>query len=329
VASDATQTPEPSSDTCAGIAARDARDLVIDGQAFSFFGVNVPYLLDQDIPDETVESILRDLSERGVNTVRVWFFHEDDPERFEHVLDLGQQYGIRYVVTLVDNVFEGRDWFFAAEDEERYRPHLERTVTRFKDRREILMWEVVNEPNCGDRFDDDCLKTIKDWLTMSSRMVKAIDGCHLVTTGMIGAGNYENEWANYRRIHKRDSIDVASSHRRTGEDRPRDIEMANEAGRPIVCGEIYHKAYDKGCSPLEGGKVLRKRAEQVKDDLRDALEDGVDGYLLWDYAAGRVELRNGDIEHYCGEHGFERDDPLWAKLAAEPELPAPVPWSGQ
>jgi hypothetical protein len=141
---------------------------------------------------------------------------------------------------------------------------------------------------------------------------------------MIGAGNYEADWRNYRRIHDRDTIDVVSSHRGSTDDRPRDIEIAAEIGRPIFYGEIYDKAYDEGCQPLDGGAELTRRAERVKDDLRDALADGVDGYLLWDYAAGRV----GDSDSardFCGEHGFAVDDPLWAKLAADGTVP-PVPW---
>jgi len=316
----------PLGGTCGGIAQRDGQDLTIDGELLTFFGVNAPYFLDDELPEAEVEQAMVDLAARGVNTVRVWYFAEHDPQRFARLLDLGRRTGIRFVVTLEDNVFEGRDWFFSDDDEHVYRPHLQAAVSEFKDRPEILMWEVVNEPNCGDRFDDACLKTIKDWLTMSSRMVKSIDGCHLVTTGMIGAGNYENEWANYRQIHKREYIDVASSHRRTGEDRSHDLEQAAEAGRPIIYGEVYDVAYDGACSPLTDS-ILKERAERVKDDLRDSIEDGVDGYLLWDYAIGTVELESGGVKHYCGEHGFERDDPLWDKLAAEPLLPAPVPWA--
>jgi hypothetical protein len=314
-------------ETCTGIAGRDGQQLVLDGQPFQFFGVNAPYLLDEEFPEATAETVLRDLAAREVNTVRVWFFPRHDPDRLDRILAMGDSYGIRFVVTLEDNVNKGRDWFFADEDEKRYRPHLQRTVERFKDRPEILMWEVINEPNCGDRFDDDCLKTMRDWITMSSRMIKQIDACHLVTTGMIGAGNYESEWTNYRRVHKKDTIDVFSSHKRADEDPSRDLDIAADAGKPIFFGEVYYQAYDAGCSPLEGGGVVKQRAEAIKDHMRDAFEEGVDGYLLWDYAPGRVELSDGSTRSYCGVFGYESDDPLWGKLAAEPALPPQVPWS--
>lgn len=308
----------------AGFAGRRGASLVVDDSPFAFFGVNVPYLVDREFPNHAVEPVVRDLSERGVQVARVWFFADDNPDRLAGVLDLGARYGLRYVVVLGDNVFKGRDWFFGDEDEEVYRPHLQRTVERFRHRPEILAWEVINEPNCGGRYDEDCVKTIRDWLTMASRMVREIDPCHLVSTGMIGAGNYEAERESYRRIHDRDAIDLLSAHRRSTESREREREIAEELDKPIYYGEVYDRGYDEGCQPLEGGAELERRAERVKDDLRDALEDGVDGYLLWDYAAGRIETDDG-VRHYCGEHGFERDDPLWSKLAEAGALPA-VPW---
>jgi hypothetical protein len=158
-------------------------------------------------------------------------------------------------------------------------------------------------------------------------MIKQIDACHLVTTGMIGAGNYESEWTNYRRVHKKDTIDVFSSHKRADEDPSSDLDIAADAGKPIFFGEVYYQAYDAGCSPLEGGGVVKQRAEAIKDHMRDAFEEGVDGYLLWDYAPGRVELSDGSTRSYCGVFGYESDDPLWGKLAAEPALPPRVPWS--
>jgi hypothetical protein len=311
---------------CAGIAVRDGDRLVVDGVPVFFFGVNVHYLLDPEFPEERVDPLVAALAELGVNTLRVWYFYNQDPDRFERLLDVGRRHGVRFVVTLEDNVFKGIDWFFSSKDEDTYRPHLDRTVARFKDRPEILFWEVINEPNCGDgRFDDDCQKRLRDWLAMASRRIKEVDACHVVSTGMIGAGNMANEQQNYRLIHRKDSIDIVSVHKRSTDAREAEVEFAAAEERPIFYGEIYDQAYDEDCRPLDDGRALEERAERIKGDLRQAIDDGVDGYLLWDYAEGTITTTSGESRHYCSTFGYGRDDPVWSKLRRA-GLPPAVPW---
>lgn len=312
---------------CAGIAVRQDGALAIDGQPFTFFGVNAPYLIDPEFPEDQVEPLLAALSARGVNTLRVWYFRSHDPERFARLLDLGARHGLRFVVTLEDNVFRGVDWFFGKEDEEKYRPHLERTVTRFRDRPEILLWEPINEPNCGEgRHDDACLKTIRDWLKMSAGMIKAIDACRVVSSGMIGDGNFEEEERSYRLIHRADDLEMLSVHKRSTDERESELELAEDEERPIFYGEIYDQAYDEGCEPLSGDRSPEARAERIKEDLRRSVEEGVDGYLLWEFAAGIVRPPSGGTRDYCSSFGYSLDDPLWAKLGGSEGLPPPVPW---
>jgi len=320
--------PPEAGATCRGIVVREGDRLVLDGQPVVFFGINVHYLLDPEFPEDRVEPIIQALSERGVNTARVWFFRKHDPERFARLLDIGARRGVRFVVTMEDNVFRGVDWFFGNEDEKKYRPHVDQTVSRFKDRPEVLLWEPINEPNCGDgRYDDECLKRIRDWVKMMARRVKALDPCHAVSSGMIGDGNFQSEQSNYRNIHGADAVEIASVHKRSVDDRDDEIEVAQDKDRPIFYGEIYDEAYDDGCQPRDGDDSPRARAERIKDDLRRAVEDGVDGYLLWDFSAGLVTpTGGGDPKDYCSKFGYDLADPLWSKLRESGDLPPPVPW---
>jgi hypothetical protein len=328
IAAAATATEPPPAPSCpAAFAMRQGDHLVADGQTFAFFGVNAEFLLSPPFPKEQMEPELADLAQRGVNTVRMWFFYDYDPERLQAALDLGARYGIRFVVVLGDDVNKGQDWFFGDEDDNVYRPHLVRTVQRFAPRAEILAWEPMNEPNCGGNYSDACLKTIRDWLTMASELVTASDPCHLVSSGLIGAGNYPEERDAYRRIHQRDSITLLSVHRKSTGDDSEERAIAEELNKPIFAGEIYDVAYTDGCQPLDGGAELKRRAERVKDDLRKSIRRGLDGYLLWDYAPGRVEVDHA-YRDYCSKFGFERDDPLWANLA-QSGVVAPVPWRPQ
>jgi hypothetical protein len=322
-----TATPADTDACPRGFVTREGDKLVMDGQPLAFFGVNAPFLVDASFPADQVEPVIADLAARGVNTVRVWFFADDDPERLQTALDLGARHGIRFVVVLGDNVNKGVDWFFGDDDEQVYRPHLLRTVQRFAARPEVLAWEPMNEPNCGEKYGDACLKTLRDWLVMASRLVVGVDPCHLVSSGLIGAGNYDADRQFYRRVHDRDSIPLLSLHRRSTDAESMELTVAADLDKPLYAGEIYDEAYDEGCRALDGGAELDRRAERVKDDFREALDDGVDGYLLWDYAPGRV--RGGDVAHdYCSKFGYERDDPLWRKLAETGMVP-PVPWRAQ
>lgn len=316
----------PMGTACAGIVQRADDRLVLDGQPVTFFGINVQYLLDPEFPEEQVSFFLDQLAAREVNTLRVWFFHDGDPDRLERLLDAGRQRGLKFVVTLSDHVFRDVDWFGGDDDKKHYRPHMARTVERFKDRPEILMWELINEPSCGDdKYSPECAERIKGWLRSRASEVTTIDACHLVSTGMIGAGNYEAERDEFRRIHREDSIQIVSAHRRIDEQREVTLAIADALDRPIFYGEIYAKAYDEGCRALEGSDSPKRRAGRLQDDLRDSLDDGIDGYLLWTLAAGRIDTRDGE-KYYCGINDYELDDPFWATLAADPDLPPRVPW---
>lgn len=311
------EVPPAAASNCAGIAVRSGADLTVDGHPFVFFGVNAHYLLDKEYPEADVEPLLAALAERGVNTIRLFYFSYHDPERMARLLAAGSRHGIRFVVTLADDVFHGVDWFGSSREQKAYTAHLDDTVQRFKDRPEVLFWELVNEPNCGEgKFDDDCLKTIRGWIGEMAERVTAIDACHIVSTGMIGAGNYETEETSFRMANRKKGIGIVSVHRRDTDKTGKELAFAQDEDRPIFYGEIYDEAYDAGCQPLEGDQSPKARADRIKSDLRQAIDDGVDGYLLWDFAA----------KGYCSKFGFDADDPLWNKLRDAENLPPPVPW---
>ena len=310
--------------SCPGIVGRQGAELVLAGQPLRFLGVNATYLTEEDFPEDLVPGILEKLQQRGVSVVRVWFQEGQNPERLARLLDAGRGLGLRFIVTLGDNVHKGVDWFFSEEDEERYRPHLEGTVGRFKDRTEILAWEPINEPNCGEgRFDEACVKTIRDWVVGMARSIKGIDACHLVSSGMIGAGNFDLDQESYRRLHKKDEIDLISVHRGIETDAVLERELSADIGKPVFYGEIYDIANDDSCQPLRGGQGPGGRAGRVAGDLASAWEDGVAGYLLWDLNLGRLRKANGDDGYYCSKFGYPFEDPLWERLAADNLVPAP------
>ena len=88
--------------------------------------------------------------------------------------------------------------------------------------------------------------------------------------------------------------------------------IAHELGKPIFFGEIQLEGLDKSCQPLPGDALL-SRADHVAADLEQSLKAGVDGYLLWQYAYGPVDM-GSHTQYFCGELDYFCDDPVWPLL---------------
>lgn len=73
----------------------------------------------------------------------------------------------------------------------------------------IMSWQIANEPRC---FNPDNKQAFEDWLTDTGRLIKSIDGNHLVSTGSEGAWGCEGDIELWARIHNSDAIDYANIH---------------------------------------------------------------------------------------------------------------------
>ena len=141
-----------------------------------------------------------------------------------------------------------------------------------------------------------------------------MDRCRPLSIGVIGVGNQlEREERHFRLLADTPGVDTLTLHREALDDfQPkwrRELSLAREKRLPLVWGEIYAKAYDKGCRTLSDD-VLRRRAALIRRDLGRSFEAGADGYLVWQFAFGQLK-RNGQTEYFCGETDYERDDPVW------------------
>ena len=125
-------------------------------------------------------------SETGV-VIRLFFIGKD-PARFERILDLGGQYGIRFIVALQDFYFYKTQTWFDVHYKDEDLPHIRAVVPRFRDRPEILMWELMNEPGCAEGDDPkQCQQHIYNWAAAVSAEIKALDPHHLVSIGAMSA----------------------------------------------------------------------------------------------------------------------------------------------
>jgi len=299
-----------------GFVRAEGGSLVLDGQPYYFLGVNASYLMSEYFPEREIEPIIRYLAEtEGVNVIRLFYQPGKDPERFERLLNLGRQYGIRYIVALQDFYFyKTQTWFdvhYKVED----LPHIRTVVPRFRDRPEILMWELMNEPGCAEGDEPKkCQQHIYNWAAAVSAEVKALDPNHLVSIGTLSAEGSRYHKSNYEDMHKLPTVDVISLHRFVGKTSRTEMRLAAELGKPIYVGEAWEASYRKDrCEPIDGS-ALADRAEKISEDLEWSFEHGLDGYLLWQHDPGAVQTDDDDKEWYCSEFSFLEGDPSYAVL---------------
>ncbi|NLG50838.1 MAG: glycoside hydrolase family 5 protein [Chloroflexi bacterium] len=286
--------------------------LMLQGKPFYFLGVNSSQLLQPYFPDCEIEPQIKYLAEtKGVNVVRIWFFPGHDMERLERVLDLGKKYGIYYIVTLQNyHYYKTQGWFahrYITED----LPHVRETVTRFRDRPEILMWELMNEPSCGpENGSQECTDYMYKWAKAVSTEIKTLDPNHLISVGTTLGGWTMHEQENYERMHALETVDVVSIHRRVGKTSKAEMRVAEKLNKPVFVGEAYYMAYNDDCWPING-EVLGERARYIAKDLEWSFAHGMDGYLLWEHTSGEIVTTGGDSQWICDAYVYMENDPTY------------------
>lgn len=296
-----------------GWVTRSGEGLELHGQPYRFVGTNVAYLAGPFFPESKMEQVLPQLADLGVMVVRVWVEPWCDLTRLARLLDLGGQYGIRFIVTLQDFYGQVDGGWFRGRYQDVDLPHIRNVVTLFADRPEILMWELMNEPTCpqGDS-GAECWEALIRWAQVTSTEIKGLDPRHLISAGTLDARFDSLSREAFRRISALPTVDIISVHRRVGGLPETELAIAHDLGKPIFFGEIQLEGHDESCQPLSGD-ALQLRAQRVATDLDQSLQAGVDGYLLWQYAFGPVEM-GSHTQYFCGELDYYCDDPVWSVL---------------
>ena len=287
--------------------------LVLRGEPYHFLGTNATQLMLDYFPEGAIGPVIKYLAETGgVNVLRIWFLPGQSADRFEHILDLGDQYGIRYVVSLQNYHYYKTQGWFAHRYVENDLPHVRAVVSRFRDRPEILMWELMNEPGCGpENGSKECTDYVYQWAQVVSAEIKAMDPHHLVSLGTTLRGWTKYEQANYERMHALSTVDIVSIHRRVGKAAKGEMRVAEQLNKPVFVGEAYYHAYNSECRPINN-EVLWERADYVARDLQWSFTHGLDGYLLWQHSPGRVQMQDGDYQWFCEADAYLPGDPVYS-----------------
>jgi hypothetical protein len=301
--------PPATASSASGFVTHKGEELLLNGEHYSFVGTNVSYLAGPFFPESEAEEIIAHLSASGVQVIRVWVLPWCDLDRVERMLDLGRKYNMRFIITLQD-FFGDLDGTCFERYETEDLPHIRNVVSRFAERPEVLLWELMNEPTCPASDSGlDCWDALYRWAEATSREIKRLDPNHLVAVGTQSAGFDDQARGVFRRIHALDTIDLVSVHRSAGSLPEKELAIAHELGKPVYFGEVYQRGLNESCQPLPDN-ALEQRAQAIADDLQQSQEAGVDGYLLWQYAYGGVDM-GSHIEYFCGVLDYFPDDPVW------------------
>lgn len=188
----------------------------IEGKPFRYIGANM-YDLGREKPDVT-EKMVQDAAKEGFSVIRFWAFSNTSKEKMEQICDLGKKYNIKFIPVLANNwgmkpgEKENDNWYRESYKKE-YLPYVKEMVNTFKDRPEIMTWELVNEPET-EKFD-----SIYNFTKDVSSTIHKIDNNHLVSIGTIGgAGDKMGSQftrlsaSNFKKLNEISTLDAVSIH---------------------------------------------------------------------------------------------------------------------
>lgn len=158
--------------------------LLIKG--INYYPQQTPWVMfGEDFDTTIIANDFELIKKAGLNSVRIFVPYEDfgkanlKPEKLaklQTVLDIALEKQLKVVVTLFDfyGNYDVLDWTLTYK-------HARGIVTKFKDHKAILAWDLKNEPNLD--FESRGKKLVISWLEYLLVLVKSIDKTHPVTIG--------------------------------------------------------------------------------------------------------------------------------------------------
>lgn len=228
-------------------------------KGINYYPQNCPWnMYGKDFSIKTISKDFKIIKKTGLNTIRVFVGYEDfgkatvfnsKLKKLEKVLNEAEKQGLMVIVTLFDfyGDYSVLDWTLTHR-------HAEQIVTRFKDHKAILAWDVKNEPNLDFETRDQSL--VLAWLKEIITQIKTYDPNHLVTIG----------WSNIESAHLlKDQVDFISFHyyNKIENFEVQYIDLESTINKPLVLQEYGLSSYKGIWNPL--GTTEENQAEYYKN----------------------------------------------------------------
>jgi hypothetical protein len=181
-----------------------------------FFGCNMYELACVD--NTTSELMLRDAKDYGFDTVRFWCFYPTSTEKLEHLISCAKKYSLKLIPVLADRwnynqKFEINSAWYNDGYKHKYLPYVLNLTERLKDCEEILIWELINEPETK-KFE-----YLYNFVSDVTKKIKETNSNHLISIGTIGGigdkfGSHFSRFYStlFEKLYSIKGLDIVSIH---------------------------------------------------------------------------------------------------------------------
>ena len=191
-------------------------NFICGGEVFRFIGCNMYELANVDL--NVAEAMLRNAADEGFKVVRFWAFEPTCKNKLKEICDISGQLNLRLIPVLADtrgylqNYKIDSQWYKEGY-RKNYLGYIKDMGNCFKNRSEILLWELINEP-FTDSLNDICC-----FAEEASKTLKQSSPDHLISVGTIGGigdkfGNFFSRFneSNFEKLYSINSLDAVSLH---------------------------------------------------------------------------------------------------------------------
>ncbi|MEO8664121.1 MAG: cellulase family glycosylhydrolase [Ignavibacteria bacterium] len=188
----------------------------LTGAPYRFIGANMYELA--NVEPKITEAMLKDAAEQGFRVIRFWAFEPVKKEKLTEICDISRELDLKLIPVLSDptgylqSYKIENDWYREGY-KKNYLQLAADIVNGLKDRTEILLWELINEP-VTDSFED-----IYNFAKDASEKFKTADPNHLISIGTIGGvgdkfGNFFSRFklSNFEKLYSIKTLDCISIH---------------------------------------------------------------------------------------------------------------------
>gem|GEM_PF-803718 len=194
-------------------------DFILNNEIFKFIGCNMYELAYVDTV--TTTAMLKDAADEGFSVVRFWAFgtfESIDKNKLKEICDISKELNLKIIPVLSDssgyNQTDSIDNIWYKEGYKiNYVKYIKDLISDFKNRDEILLWEIINEP-ITNSFED-----IFNFTENVSGIIRSIDPNHLISIGTIGGigdkfGNAFSRFSisNFEKLYSLKNLDAISLH---------------------------------------------------------------------------------------------------------------------
>ncbi len=192
------------------------RSFTLNTNIFRFIGCNMYELANVD--SATSEAMLKDAVSEGFSVLRFWAFEPLEKNKLKEICDISKELNLKVIPVLADTWgylqnYKIDDEWYRTGYKKNYLNYVKDITTAFKDRDEIILWELINEP-VNNSFSE-----MYNFAEDASKTIKESDPNHLISIGTIGGigdkfGDQFSRFnvANFEKLYSIKTLDAISIH---------------------------------------------------------------------------------------------------------------------